>query len=76
MELDKKTRSLVAVAAAVGANCLPCFRWHFKQCLNLGIPKSLLKRTIELANVIKGMPKNLFDNSIMKIFEKYGISIN
>lgn len=70
MKLDDKTRGLVAVSAAVGAGCLPCFRWHYRNCIKLGVDMQLLNETIELALIIKGMPNKIFNENIKKIIHK------
>ncbi len=74
MKLDDRQKSLIAVAAAVASNCTPCFRWHTKHCLDLGVSKQALKETIELAEIIKGTPTKLFNDNMRKIAEKYGIN--
>jgi len=29
--MDKKTQELIAIGAAVTANCVPCFKFHFSK---------------------------------------------
>lgn len=70
MRLDDKTKGLAAVAAAVGANCVPCFRWHYNNCLNMGISADELEEIINLANIIKGMPLKVFNENAEKIKSK------
>ncbi|MDD4316414.1 MAG: carboxymuconolactone decarboxylase family protein [Clostridia bacterium] len=70
MILDDKTKGLVAVAAAVGANCVPCFRWHFNNCLKMGVSLPELQEAIDLAGIIKGMPLKIFGENVCKLLEK------
>lgn len=70
MILDDKTKGLVAVAAAVGANCVPCFRWHFNNCLKMGVSLPELEEVINLAGIIKGMPLKIFGENVCKLLEK------
>jgi AhpD family alkylhydroperoxidase len=54
--MDEKTKELVAVGAAVAGNCIPCLEWHYKKCIELGIPKDEIKEAIELAKIVKNVP--------------------
>ena len=54
--MDGKTKELVAVGAAVAGNCILCLEWHYKKCIELGIPKDEIKEAIELAKIVKNVP--------------------
>ena len=54
--MDEKTKELVSVGAAVAGNCIPCLDWHYKKCIELGIPKDEIKEAVELAKMIKDVP--------------------
>jgi len=54
--MDEKTKELIAVGAAIGGNCIPCLEWHYKRCIELGIPKEEIKEAIELAKIVKNVP--------------------
>jgi len=62
MPIDKKTKELVAVGAAIAGNCLPCLTYHYKQCRELGIPADDIAEAIEMARMVKEVP-------IKKIYE-------
>jgi AhpD family alkylhydroperoxidase len=62
MSLDSKTRELVAIGASIGCNCITCLEWHYKKCIELGIPKQTIKEAVDMAKKVKEAPKN-------KIFE-------
>lgn len=53
MSLDKRTRELIALGAAIGGNCIPCLRWHFKQCIKLGITAEEIKEATDIAFEVK-----------------------
>ena len=57
MSLDNKTRELVAIGASIGCNCVSCMEWHYKKCIDLGIPKQTIKEAIEIAKMVKEAPK-------------------
>ena len=54
--MDEKTKELIAVGAAVAGNCIPCLEWHYKKCIELGIPKEEIEEAIELAKIVKNVP--------------------
>lgn len=62
MSLDNKTKELVAIGASIGCNCITCLEWHYKKCIDLGIPKQAIRETIDIAKMVKEAPKK-------KIFE-------
>ncbi len=62
MSLDEKTKELVAIGAAIGGNCIPCLEWHYKRCMELGIPSKEIQEAINLAKKVKEVP-------IKKIYE-------
>jgi AhpD family alkylhydroperoxidase len=47
---------LVAIAAAIGANCEPCFKYHFSQARKLGVLRNDMAKTVELADRVKRAP--------------------
>lgn len=47
---------LVAVAAAVAANCEPCLRFHVHEAEKLGVTKADLDAAIAMAENVKGTP--------------------
>lgn len=62
MGLDEKMIELVALGAAIGGNCVPCLKWHFDKCVELGIPKEEIKEAIEMAKKVKQVPINKIDD--------------
>lgn len=47
---------LVAIGAAIGANCEPCFKYHYSQARKLGVSRDDMARAVELANRVKRAP--------------------
>jgi AhpD family alkylhydroperoxidase len=47
---------LVAIGAAIAANCEPCLRYHAAEAAKLGVSASDLGRTMELAAKVKDAP--------------------
>jgi len=64
MSLDAKTKELVAVGASICSNCIACLEWHYKKCVELGIPKQDIKDAIEMAKKVKESPnKKIFETA-------------
>lgn len=56
MGLQIETTELVALSASIAGNCIPCLEWHYKKCIELGIPKEEIRQTIEIAKKVKQAP--------------------
>jgi len=56
MPLDQKTKELVALGAALAGNCLPCLRYHFRKCRELGISVDDMDEALEMAKNVKEAP--------------------
>ncbi len=47
---------LVAIGAAIGANCEPCFKYHYDQARKLGVSNADMRRAVDLAQMVKDTP--------------------
>jgi len=47
---------LVAIGAAIGSNCEPCFKYHFSQARKLGVSKKDIARAVAMAAAVKEAP--------------------
>lgn len=47
---------LVAIGAAIAANCEPCLRYHVRAARELGVANSDVTRAVELAAKVKDVP--------------------
>jgi AhpD family alkylhydroperoxidase len=47
---------LVAIGAAIGANCEPCFKYHYGRAQELGVPRADMAQAVELADRVKRAP--------------------
>jgi len=56
MPLDEKTKELVALGASLAGNCLPCLKYHYKKCRELGIAVDDLDEALEMAKTVKEVP--------------------
>ena len=49
-------KELVAVSAAVAANCEPCLKFHYHEAKHMGVTTAVLAKTIETAMQVKDSP--------------------
>ena len=54
--LDAVTAELVAIGAAVGANCEPCFKYHYTQARRLGVAPGTMAEAVRVAQAVKDTP--------------------
>ncbi len=47
---------LVAIGAAIAANCEPCFKFHFQQAKKLGVSREDMMRAVKTAQAVKETP--------------------
>ncbi len=60
--LDAKTAELVALGAAVGANCETCLKFHYNEARLLGVSTSAMSAAIRIAQTVKEAPaKSVLD---------------
>ncbi len=55
-KLDERTRELVALGASVAANCLPCFKYHFRKLNGLEVTASEMEEAVNMARKVKANP--------------------
>jgi len=47
---------LVAIGAAIAANCEPCFKYHYQQARKLGISRQDMMHAVKTAQGVKETP--------------------
>jgi AhpD family alkylhydroperoxidase len=57
---------LVAIGAAIAANCEPCFKYHYTQALRLGVSKADMANAVRTAASVKDSPHQ----SILRLADK------
>jgi AhpD family alkylhydroperoxidase len=50
---SQKVKELVAIGAAIAANCEPCFKFHYNKAHKMGISKSDILKAVETAKMVK-----------------------
>jgi AhpD family alkylhydroperoxidase len=58
----EQVAELVAIGAAIGANCEPCFKYHYDQARKLGVSNLDMRYAVDLAQKVKDTPaRNMLD---------------
>ena len=47
---------LVAIGAAIAANCEPCLKYHYREAQQLGVSKAVMARAVETGAKVKDSP--------------------
>lgn len=63
----EQVQELVAIGAAIAANCEPCFRYHFDKARKLGVSKEDMARAVTTAQMVKESPAR----AVLELAEKY-----
>ncbi len=58
---------LVAIGAAIGANCEPCFKYHYDQARKLGVSNMDMRYAVDLAQKVKDTPAR----AMLTLAERY-----
>jgi AhpD family alkylhydroperoxidase len=67
--LDPKTKEMVAIAASVAGNCIPCLRYHFEQALKEGCTKEEIQEVLEVSNMVKQRPINEINRTALSLLQ-------
>ncbi len=58
---------LVAIGAAIAANCEPCFKYHYDQATRLGVSARDMRYAVDLAQKVKDTPAR----AMLRLAERY-----
>lgn len=67
--MDDQTKELIAVGAAVTANCQPCLEYHVKEAQKYGASESMIKEAIEVGQMVKKGAMRKFNEFIPTILQ-------
>ncbi len=63
----EQVAELVAIGAAIAANCEPCFKYHYDQAMKLGVSERDMRHAVDLAQKVKDTPAGL----MLKLTDRY-----
>lgn len=53
LEITEQVRELIALGAAIGANCEPCLKYHTKKALEVGLSDAQMREAIAVGQMVK-----------------------
>ena len=66
--MDKKTQELIAIGAAVTANCVPCFKFHFSKVREEDASDDEIREAIRVGRMVRKGAAKTWDDEIGFIF--------
>ncbi len=63
----EQVAELVAIGAAIAANCEPCFKYHYDQARKLGVADLDMRYAVDLAQKVKDTPAR----NMLSLAERY-----
>lgn len=72
--LSGRTDCLIAIGAAVAANCIPCFEHIYEKAIAAGVPAADIKRASDIAAMVKKGAHTAIADSIDELVDDRGIS--
>lgn len=66
-QFSEQVAELVAIGAAIGCNCEPCFKYHYDQARKLGVSDADIRRAVDMAQMVKDTPAR----SILNLAERF-----
>ena len=69
--LQDKIESLIAIGAAIAANCIPCFEHLYERAINSGITLTEIKWASDIAGLVKKGAHLALTNSVNEVDERY-----
>ncbi len=63
----EQVAELVALGAAIAANCEPCFKYHYDQATKLGVSERDMRYAVDLAQKVKDTPAR----AMLKLADRY-----
>jgi len=70
-ELNKRERSLVALAAALASNCMPCVEYHIPGARKAGLSDIEIDEAIRIADKVRRVPARTVLETALARIETY-----
>ena len=64
-KLNNREQSLVALGAAIAANCIPCIEYHIPEAHKAGLDVAEIKKAIQIADKVRRVPARMVMQSAM-----------
>ncbi|MEX0744093.1 MAG: arsenite efflux transporter metallochaperone ArsD [Phycisphaeraceae bacterium] len=53
VEVTGQVKELIALGAAIGASCEPCFKFHYDKARKLGVPVAAMREAVRIGEAVK-----------------------
>lgn len=61
-QLTEQVTELIALGAAIGVGCEPCFKFHYDKARKLGVSNQAMQQAVEIADMVKrASSKNMLE---------------
>ena len=67
--MDEHTELFIALGAATAANCGPCFEHFFSKAEKLGLSKSDIQKSVDIAVKVRGGAHMIMKETVQKIMK-------
>ena len=64
-KLNDREQSLVALGAAIAANCIPCIEYHIPEAHKTGLHAAEITEAIQIADKVRRVPARMVVQSAM-----------
>ncbi len=71
--LTREQEELVAVGAAIGANCEPCVKFHLRKASEAGLSTAQLQAAVAVAAKVKETPARLVLEAAQRLLGPGGV---
>jgi AhpD family alkylhydroperoxidase len=61
--LDSRTRELIGIAASIAGHCQPCFAYHYREAVKVGVPPEAIRAAMQLAKAVRASGDRHMDES-------------
>jgi 4-carboxymuconolactone decarboxylase len=55
-ELNMRQQELVALAAAIASNCVPCIEYHIPEARRAGLTDTQIREAVKIADKVRRVP--------------------
>lgn len=64
--MDEKIRELIAIGAAVTANCVPCVKFHVQKAQGAGASDQEIVEAINVGRTVRSGAANIWDDEVSR----------
>jgi AhpD family alkylhydroperoxidase len=73
--MDTRTKELIAIGAAVTANCVPCLRFHLDRARKEGAEEAEIRAAISVGRMVRKGAAGNWDEEATALLETEGAAV-